>query len=56
MWVDKKKNVIKKILVVDKSGNESTYTFKKTRTGIEIPIETFTFEVPQGVEALDTRN
>lgn len=56
LWVDKKKNVIKKLVVVDKNENVSTYIFKKTKTGIQIPTETFTFTVPQGVDVLDTRN
>ncbi len=56
IWVDKKKNIIKKLIVIDKNENESTYTFKKTKTGIAIPSETFTFDVPQGVEVLDTRD
>jgi len=53
--VDEKTTTITKICVVDKSGNESTYTFKKTKTGGPIPPETFDFEAPKGVEVLDTR-
>jgi outer membrane lipoprotein-sorting protein len=56
LWVDKKKNILKKLVVIDKNENESTYIFKKTKTGIQIPSETFSFEVPKGVEVLDTRD
>lgn len=56
LWIDKKKNTIKKIFAVDKNGNESTYTFKKTKTAIQIPSTVFTFEIPKGVDVLDTRD
>ncbi len=56
LMVDKKKTVIKKLLAVDRKGNESTYTFVKTKTLAQIPPETFTFKVPKGVEVIDTRD
>jgi outer membrane lipoprotein-sorting protein len=55
IWVDAKTTTIEKVCAVDKNGNESTYTFKKTKTGGQIPPETFDFEAPKGVEVLDTR-
>lgn len=55
LWVNKKKNTIDKIRAVDKNGNESTYTFKKTKTGVQFPPTLFEFEVPKGVDILDTR-
>jgi chaperone LolA len=55
IWVDVKKLRINKFLSVDKSGNESTYTFKKTAGGISIPDSEFRYEIPQGVSVLDTR-
>jgi len=56
IWVDKKKSTIKKLLAVDSKGNESTYTFVKTKTGVQFPEETFAFTVPKGVEVVDTRD
>jgi len=55
IWVDVKKMTLKKLLIVDRSGNESTYTFKKMITGEQPPASAFTFDVPQGVSVLDTR-
>jgi outer membrane lipoprotein-sorting protein len=55
LWVDVKKLTLKKLLVVDKSGNESTYIFKKTAAGAEIPDAAFKFQIPDGVSVLDTR-
>ena len=55
LWVNKKKNIIEKIVAIDKNGNESTYTFKKTKTGVQFPPTLFEFEVPKGVDVLDSR-
>jgi outer membrane lipoprotein carrier protein len=55
LWIDKKKLVLKKLHIVDASGNESTYTFKKTKTNAKIPPGTFTLKIPEGVSVLDTR-
>jgi outer membrane lipoprotein-sorting protein len=53
--VDKKEVLVNKLVVVDRSGNESTYTFKKTKFGITPPPGSFEFEVPAGARILDTR-
>ena len=55
LWVNKKNNTIDKVCAVDKNGNKSTYTFKKTKTGVQFPLTLFEFEVPKGVDILDTR-
>lgn len=55
LWINKKKNSIVKIVAIDKNGNESTYTFKKTKTGVQFPPTLFEFEVPKGVDVLDSR-
>lgn len=55
-WVDKNSGTVKKLKIVDKSGNESTYTFKKTRLDVQIPAETFNFTIPEGATVLDTRD
>jgi outer membrane lipoprotein-sorting protein len=56
LWVEPRKAIVKKALVVDKSGNESTYTFTKTELGANPPQTLFTFTPPQGAEVLDTRD
>lgn len=56
LWVDKKKIIIKKIFVIDKNGNESTYSFKKTKIGGNLPATLFTYKIPEGVDILDTRD
>ncbi|MBD3392966.1 MAG: hypothetical protein GF418_12745 [Chitinivibrionales bacterium] len=55
VWVDTKKMILKKLHIVDTNGNESTYTFKKTKLGVEFPEETFTLQIPEGASVLDTR-
>ncbi|MFP4418883.1 MAG: LolA family protein [Chitinispirillaceae bacterium] len=55
LWLDSKKGIIRKIKVVDRNGNISTYTFKKSRIGIDIPNKTFTLTAPEGANVLDTR-
>jgi outer membrane lipoprotein-sorting protein len=53
--VDPEKKLIKQLQIVDRSGNTSTYTFTKTRVGVTIAPEKFTFLTPQGANVLDTR-
>jgi outer membrane lipoprotein-sorting protein len=53
--VDTNNNLIKKLTVVDKTGNTSAYTFTKIKLDSAIAPETFTFIVPQGANVLDTR-
>ena len=55
LWIDKKKLVLKKLHIIDASGNESTYVFKKTKTGASIPNSVFTLDIPEGASVLDTR-
>lgn len=55
LWVNKKKNTIEKVTAIDKNGNESTYTFKKTKTDVQFPSILFEFEIPKGVDVLDSR-
>ena len=52
---DKKSAVIKKLVVVDKMGNESSYTFSRTVLGKNVPSSTFEFEPPKGAHVLDQR-
>jgi outer membrane lipoprotein-sorting protein len=52
--VDPKTAVVRELLVVDKSGNESTYRFRAT-TFAAPPKEAFSFDVPKGARVLDER-
>lgn len=51
--VDAKKAVVKKLFVVDKNGNESTYTFRGTSAGSVVPAHSFEFALPKGASVLD---
>ena len=54
--IDKKSGKITSIFIIDKSGNESTYTFKKTKFPANVPKETFDYSPPKGASILDMRN
>ncbi len=56
LTIDKKKNILKELVTVNRDGNESTYIFKKVKIGSEIPLEVFSFKIPKGVDVLDTRD
>jgi outer membrane lipoprotein-sorting protein len=55
MWIDAEKGLIEKILIVDGSGNESTYQFKKTKTDAMFTPDFFVFIPPTGAVIVDTR-
>jgi len=54
--VDSEKQVVSSIALVDKNGNESTYTFKKTRFNEPVAPQTFIFTPPEDAHVLDTRD
>jgi outer membrane lipoprotein-sorting protein len=54
--IEKKSGKITTLFVVDKSGNESTYTFTKTKFPAKVPDTAFEFTPPQGASILDMRN
>lgn len=56
IWINKKDNTVSVIKFVDRSENESTYTFKKTDFDTDIKEEQFTFTVPEGADVVDTRS
>jgi outer membrane lipoprotein-sorting protein len=56
LWIDNSKTLIKKIKVMDENGNESTYTFKKTKIDVQVPKNQFSFKIPKGADILDTRD
>lgn len=55
LWVDPATNVVRRMQYTNERGNTSTYTFKKTRLGEQIPESAFTFTVPEGADVLDNR-
>jgi outer membrane lipoprotein-sorting protein len=54
--IEKKSGKITALFVVDKSGNESTYAFKKTRFTAHAPEKMFDFSPPPGASIIDMRN
>jgi len=53
--IDSKSGVIEKLFIIDSNGNESEYTFKKTKFGPRLPGKTFEFIVPKGASIIDMR-
>jgi outer membrane lipoprotein-sorting protein len=53
--VDPKNAIVKELLVVDKSGNESMYTFHGTAFGDAPEARAFSFDIPKGARILDER-
>lgn len=53
--VDPKNATVKDLMVVDKSGNESTYTFHATTLGAFARPSVFSFDIPKGARVLDER-
>jgi outer membrane lipoprotein-sorting protein len=53
--VDPKNAAVKGLMVVDKSGNESTYTFHATTFGSAARTSAFSFDIPKGARVLDER-
>jgi len=53
--IDKKTGYILSLVVIDRSGNESTYTFKKTKTGCSLNKKLFSYTASQGVKVIDVR-
>ena len=56
MSIDKKSGSIISLFIVDKSGNESTYIFKKTKIPAKLPSATFDYTPPKGASIIDMRN
>jgi outer membrane lipoprotein-sorting protein len=55
IYVDKGKYRIEKIIQIDRYGNESVYTFRRTRIGADFKPDVFTMTIPEGADVLDTR-
>ena len=54
--IDMKSGFIKALHIVDKSGNESDYRFKKTKIPAKLPGNIFEYAIPKGASVLDMRN
>jgi outer membrane lipoprotein-sorting protein len=54
--IDTKSGFIKALYIVDKSGNESDYQFKKTKIPAKLPGNIFEYAIPKGASVLDMRN
>jgi outer membrane lipoprotein-sorting protein len=52
---DKRKNVVVSLVVIDRHGNQSTYQFKRTVFGEQMPRSTFELAIPKGADVLDER-
>jgi chaperone LolA len=53
--VDAKAAIIKELVMVDKTGNESTYRFHGTAIGGSAPKNAFTFDIPKGARVVDSQ-
>ncbi len=56
IYYDMRKQSLSSLILVDRHGNESTYLFKRTAFGKDIPKDVFEFEIPKGVHVLDDRS
>jgi outer membrane lipoprotein-sorting protein len=56
LTIDKKRAVISSLFIIDESGNESTYTFSKTKFPAKLPETLFEYIPPKGASILDMRN
>ena len=56
MSIDKKSGKILSLFIIDKSGNETAYTFKKVKFPAKLPEKTFEYTPPKGASILDMRN
>ena len=55
VWVDRKKWYLLQVEQREANGNRTAYVLRDHRTNRRIADEVFAFEVPEGVEVLDTR-
>jgi outer membrane lipoprotein-sorting protein len=53
--IDRASGAITALFIVDKNGNESAYSFKKTKLGAKLPEALFDYKPPKGASILDLR-
>lgn len=56
LWIDRAQAVVKRIFLRDRSGNESTYSIKKTTIGATPVASVFKFDPPNGARVIDARD
>lgn len=55
LWVDEATWLIKKVELVDMGGKQTTYVVNDIKVNTGIPDSRFTYQIPDGVEAVDLR-
>lgn len=55
LWVDEATWLIKKVELMDVGGNQTIYTVSDIKVNTGIPDSRFTYQIPDGVEAVDLR-
>ena len=55
MSIARKSGAVTKLFVVDKSGNESAYTFNKIKIGVKLSPSLFTYALTKGASVIDMR-
>jgi chaperone LolA len=55
LWVDEATWLIKKVELVDVGGKQTTYVVNDIKVNTGIPDSRFTYQIPDGVEAVDLR-
>ncbi|UCE19586.1 MAG: outer membrane lipoprotein carrier protein LolA [Gemmatimonadota bacterium] len=55
VWIDKKEKMTKKVAYTDIQNNVTTYVLDNIETNEKIKDDIFVFDIPAGVEVIDTR-
>lgn len=55
LWVDEASWLIRKVELADVGGKQTVYTVQDIRVNVGIPDSRFTYQIPEGVEAVDLR-
>ncbi len=55
VWVDESNWMFRKVEIEDVNGRQTTYTVSNIKVNIGVPDSRFTYQIPNGVEAVDLR-
>ncbi len=55
LWVDPRTWIIRKAVLEDGNGKETTYTVNEIRLNTGVPDSRFTFQIPEGADVVDLR-
>ncbi|HXG01208.1 MAG TPA: outer membrane lipoprotein chaperone LolA [Bacteroidota bacterium] len=55
LWIDDATWLIKQVELTDTGGNRTVYTVSDIKVNVGIPDSRFTYQIPEGVEAVDLR-